>query len=191
MADEIVYIPPQLPEGARAIPDLPWYCIKADGTVFTRRCRRCTNVIGPWRVLSPGKLSKDDYLQVVVYVDNGFHKKIGIHILLLTAFVGPRPTSKWETYVARHLDDNRLNNSLENLAWGTSKDNVYDSMKNGKSKWRFGSRHPCAKVNEEKVVEMRKLHKEGFHHNEIAKMFGISTSTARAICHRISWIHVP
>ena len=32
----------------------------------------------------------------------------------------------------RHLDDDPTNNDLDNLAWGTQKDNMYDCMINGR-----------------------------------------------------------
>lgn len=32
--------------------------------------------------------------------------------------------------IVRHLNDNPLDNRLANLAWGTQKDNVKDSIKN-------------------------------------------------------------
>lgn len=63
------------------------------------------------------KLSKDG---------NQHHRKI--HRLIAEAFI-PNPK---ELPVVRHLDDNPRNNSIENLAWGTQKDNMQDSIKNGK-----------------------------------------------------------
>lgn len=48
--------------------------------------------------------------------------------LILEAFVcaPPFPDAK-----ARHLDDDRRNNHLTNLAWGSQKDNVLDAARNG------------------------------------------------------------
>ena len=48
--------------------------------------------------------------------------------LLLENFVGPRPPGG----LARHLDDDRTNDSLENLAWGTKSSNTYDAVRNGR-----------------------------------------------------------
>ncbi|MBT2485796.1 MULTISPECIES: NUMOD4 motif-containing HNH endonuclease [unclassified Microbacterium] len=50
-----------------------------------------------------------------------------VHSLVLAAFVGPRP----EGMVGRHLDDNRDDNGLANLAYGTQSDNMLDSVRNG------------------------------------------------------------
>jgi hypothetical protein len=48
--------------------------------------------------------------------------------LMLETFVGPPPDKDSK---ARHLDDNRENNTLSNLAWGTQQDNVHDALRNG------------------------------------------------------------
>lgn len=53
----------------------------------------------------------------------------GIHRLLLEAFVGPCP----EGMETRHLDGNRQNNDLSNLAWGTRSENRRDTTKHGKA----------------------------------------------------------
>src|ERR1700733_1333094 len=47
---------------------------------------------------------------------------------ILLAFIGPpRPKQR----CARHLDDNRTHNHLDNLAWGTDLDNQKDKIRNG------------------------------------------------------------
>ena len=50
-----------------------------------------------------------------------------VHVLVLSAFVGPRP----EGQMGRHLDDDVDNNALPNLAWGTNSDNMLDAVRNG------------------------------------------------------------
>lgn len=52
-----------------------------------------------------------------------------IHIMVLEAFVGPRPSKDMQ---ALHWDDDGSNNALVNLRWGTASDNRYDSVRNGK-----------------------------------------------------------
>lgn len=48
--------------------------------------------------------------------------------LILETFIGPPPDKDSK---ARHLDDNRENNTLSNLAWGTQKENIHDALRNG------------------------------------------------------------
>lgn len=55
------------------------------------------------------------------------------HALVMAAFVGPRP----DGMVIRHWDDNKDNNTVGNLLYGTPKDNVHDAIRNG--------RHPAAR----------------------------------------------
>ena len=50
-----------------------------------------------------------------------------IHLLVMLAFVGPRP----EGLETRHFDGNHLNNSLENLRYGTSSENSMDEVRHG------------------------------------------------------------
>ena len=54
------------------------------------------------------------------------------HVWVLEAFVGPRPKGA----VARHLNDNRHDNRLENLMWGSRSENAQDAVINGKRKLR-------------------------------------------------------
>ena len=50
-----------------------------------------------------------------------------VHILVLEAFVGPRP----DGLDGLHWDDDRTNNTVENLRWGTHSENMQDSVRNG------------------------------------------------------------
>lgn len=55
--------------------------------------------------------------------------------LVLRAFVGPPAPDQ---YLCRHLDDNRENNNLFNLDWGTDADNRADAIRNGRSFASYG-----------------------------------------------------
>jgi hypothetical protein len=52
-------------------------------------------------------------------------KKFNVHRLVLEAFVGPRPPGKQ----CRHINGDSLDNRLENLAWGTSKEDRDDRLR--------------------------------------------------------------
>lgn len=71
------------------------------------------------------------YRTVALFVGDGSKRYFRIHRLLLTTFV--RPPEPGE--VGRHLNDDRLDNRLENLAWGTYSDNSRDVVRNGKNYW--------------------------------------------------------
>lgn len=85
--------------------------------------------------------------RTVTLCRNGRCRATRVHHLVLLAFVGPRPTGAH----GLHGDDNRLNNSPDNLRWGTQKENVADAVRN-KRLWmqnrdtcRRG--HPLAEPN--------------------------------------------
>lgn len=52
----------------------------------------------------------------------------GVHALVLESFRGPRPLGHY----ACHKDDDRLNNIVDNLYWGSPKDNARDARCNGR-----------------------------------------------------------
>lgn len=76
------------------------------------------------RMLTPS-LDRKGYQRVTLTGSRRW--KAGIHQLVLLAFVGPRA----EGHEARHLDDDKDNNRLTNLAYGTSSENRRDAVRNG------------------------------------------------------------
>jgi hypothetical protein len=74
--------------------------------------------------------------------------------LILRAFVGPPPSLSES--ISRHLDDDRTNNRLGNLAWGTQKDNVRDAVNNG----LFSGRTQSSESN-----ELRRIASTGRRHS--------------------------
>jgi hypothetical protein len=81
-----------------------------------------------------GRLWKERFVRSVysgVYVTrdyDGIRVWQAIARLMLLAFMGPPPVGK---YLSRHLDDNRENNTLSNIAWGDHQDNKDDALRNG------------------------------------------------------------
>jgi hypothetical protein len=66
------------------------------------------------------------YPQVTLSRD-GKLKQYSVHVLMLEAFVGPRPPGMW----GLHRDDSYINNVLPNLYWGTPSQNNRDCVRNG------------------------------------------------------------
>lgn len=77
------------------------------------------------RVLT--RSEKNKYYFVTLWKNNRY-KNLYLHRLLLICFVGPPPTNK--SYGC-HKDDNRKNNKINNLYWGTAKTNSEDAIHNG------------------------------------------------------------
>ncbi len=82
---------------------------------------------GSWRkggLLKPARGTK-----ISLADKRGKIKQCYLSRLVLEAFKGLAPSDK---PIARHLDDNRFNNNLDNLEWGTTKDNTDDAFRNGR-----------------------------------------------------------
>ena len=108
------------------------------------------------------------------------HKKEYVHILVLEAFVGPRPSKEFD---ADHKDHNRTNCTLTNLRWRSSTANRRDHNA------LFGEAHPCAKLDEDSVKYIRRSDKT---YRELAEMFGCSSEMSIWNAkHGKTWAHVP
>lgn len=70
---------------------------------------------------------KDGYLVCGLVADR-HHVTGWVHRLVLLAFVGPRPHGM----VVRHLDGDKANNALSNLAYGTYSENEFDKVAQGR-----------------------------------------------------------
>lgn len=58
---------------------------------------------------------------------NGVRKMARVHVLVLEAFVGPRP----DGLEGRHKNGDHTDNRLENLEWGTHSENMLDAVDHG------------------------------------------------------------
>lgn len=172
-------------------PSYPGYSVTDDGEVFTHRKRFGLGKGngGGVRIdmnysmrLNP-YLGHGGYIYVSVSTGKG-QRSIPVHVMLLDAFVGPRP----EQMEIRHLDGNPKNNNLKNLAYGTVEQNANDRILHGTQP--RGSSHPRAKLDDASVITMRKMHNEGSSIAAIAREFKIGESTARDIITRRKWQHV-
>lgn len=97
--------------------------------------------------------------------------KFPVHQLILFAYVGERPADK----ECRHLNGNALDNRLDNLCWGTKKENSADTIRHGTAAClRHGERAIAAKLSNKQVEQIRSLHSQGYKQIDIAKRFSIS-----------------
>lgn len=104
-----------------------------------------------------------------------------IHRLVLETFIGPCPPGM----ECRHLDGNPQNNRLNNLKWGTPKENQADRILHGTD--HRGSRCPTAKLTDVDIPKIRKLIKDGVSCAKIGKLFGVSGQAISKIKNNISW----
>lgn len=112
------------------------------------------------------------YLCVMV---NG--KKWDIHRLVATVYL-ENPESK---PCVLHYDDNSLNNHINNLRWGSYKENTMDARRNGLLRPR-GKRNLR---NKEKYAIYEQA-KKGYKYKDIAKNFGVGESRVSQIIKELS-----
>jgi hypothetical protein len=147
--------------------EFPDYMVGDDGTVIS--------LIREPRVLRPGLRGR--YRGFVLRDRAGRQRAVYLHRLVAESFHGPCPPGE----ECRHLNGDRFDNDMRNLAWGTRQENVDDVARHGNS--LTGERNPMARLTGEAVREMRRLRAAtGASYAEIARRFGVSTMTAyRAI----------
>ncbi len=123
---------------------------------------------------------------VVNLSDDGEQTTYRVHVLVLSAFRGPRP----EGHETRHLDGNRVNARLSNLKWGTHAENEADKVKHGRAgraKPSRGEDHYNAKLTWEKVKAIRQAHANGASIKGLAKAHGVRRNTMRSVIRNQTW----
>jgi hypothetical protein len=117
------------------------------------------------------------YLKVVL-TQNSIRKNYRVHRLVLEAFVGPRP----DGMMCRHLDGNRQNNHLGNLAWGTNAENQADRIAHGTS--NRGANAPANVLTDSQVLQ---IFKDPRSTRAIALDYSVNAETVRRIKAGKTW----
>jgi hypothetical protein len=128
---------------------------------------------------------KSGYLAVNLS-KNGIDKKLKVHRLILMAFVGQCPTG----YECLHLDDNRKNNNIKNLRWGTSSENNKMRYNHGRVKYK-GKDGPNAKLTQAQVDQIRFMKgkvKWGYW-AKLARAIDVGKTAISDIVNNKSWIN--
>ncbi len=151
------------------------YCVGDDGSVWSRRRKS-------WQLMRP--FGNGNGYQQAKLCNGQMTKKVYIHKIVLTAFVGPRP----HNMQACHCDGDKSNNVLSNLRWDTSFANQADRVRHGTS--HEGAKNHRAKLTEDQVRSIRQLKTEGLIDRVISARFGISREAVTVIVNRKRWKHV-
>ena len=151
------------------------YRVGDDGSVWTNKTGKV------WCRLR--KIMSQGYATVGIY-KNGKPAMRKIHQLVLEAFVGFRE----EGQQCRHLNGVRNDNRLENLVWGTPKENTGDSIRHGTK--NFPGKHEQhwnVKLTKEEVLEIRIRLDEGESLQSLAREYGVRKGTILFIKNRQTW----
>lgn len=137
---------------------------------------RLISVAYPGSLLAPG-LASNGYLTVSL---NGISRCV--HILVLTAFVGPAPAGN----ECCHNDGVRTNNNAVNLRWGTRTSNTRDRMIHGTQ--LRGEKYATAKLTDATAKRIKEL-RGALPQSELARMFNVSPSAVQAVHDGRTWKH--
>ena len=158
----------------RDVPGFPGYRVGSDGTVWSQwvqsRWRQRRNT---WRRL---KTPPDNhgYPQVGLRSDAG-KRHFKVHVLLCWVFYGPRP----DGLVTRHLNDDRADNRVSNLSYGTYLENAADTIAHGRT--NRGERCHASKLTAAQVLEIRHRAAGGELLKQMAGEYGVSYATMSEI----------
>ena len=164
----------------KKIPKFPNYTITKNGEIYSIKTYKVHK-------LRPG-INSCGYLTVVL-CSKGERYTRGVHRLVLETFVGPRPLHG----IARHLNGNKRDNRIENLCWGTRKENAQDSIRHGTFRIPNvrGSKVGSAKLTERDVRMIIYMYRTGlFLQREIAKIYKLTQAGISRIILKKNWKHI-
>lgn len=161
----------------RPVADHPGYDISDQGRIRSYRDQQGHTRAVP-RLMTPKIVKGYRHIKL----GRSFQTKI--HLLVLSAFAGPRPPGAQ----GRHLNSDPLDNRASNLAWGSSIKNYDDRHDHGTD--NTGSRNGRAVLDEIKVKMIKQELAAGQPQKEIAVRFGVSRQTISHIRTGLTWAHV-
>lgn len=126
------------------------------------------------------------YHRYAIHPSRGERVDVFAHRLVLLAFEGPPP---FEGAQVRHLNGDKLDNRLDNLRWGSSKEQAEDKIR--LSEMPSGEVHHKSKLSESEVVEARKLYSNGESTSVLAEKYGVVRSTIASAIDGRTWGHLP
>lgn len=133
--------------------------------------------------LKSQRLDKDGYRIVNLYRD-GQHFTGKVHILVCSAFHGPRP----DGHEAAHGNGVCTDNRKENLRWARQADNIEDRDRHGTT--ARGERIVQSKLSGEAIADIRRRRTGGERVAAIAADCGVSIGTIYHVLQGRTWRHV-
>lgn len=169
-------------ESLTSIPGYVGYYASEDGIVYRTDKKGKLHEVAPY----PDKYG---YLRVRMQEPKepwcGKLRKIFLHHAIAWAFLPPKPTPKHEV---RHLDGNKNNCSASNLKWGTHAENEADKVIHGTK--LSGSKISTAKLDETKVLDIKKRLAKGESPDTLGEEYGVGSNAIRSILAGKYWGHV-
>ena len=134
-----------------------------------------------------GSNTKQGYFKLsYLNPETGRIQHIQLHRLIYLVWGGPLT----EGQIVNHRDGDKKNNDISNLEPSTNSENNEHAFRLGLRNPKLGSTNPQAKLSEQLVTLIRKLHKAGRSMRSLAKEHGVAITTIRPLLKRETWKHV-
>lgn len=130
-----------------------------------------------------GSPDTSGYLQI-----DGRARGLGVisaHRLIWEAANGPIPDGK----EINHINGVKTDNRIANLELATRSENILHAYRTG-LKTNRGEKHPCHRLTEAKVHEIRRRHAACEPVRRLAAEFAVTVQTIHHITNRKTWTHI-
>ena len=163
------------------VPSCPGYLVDDQGKVFSLRpSTRFAKPPAEPRLMKQFFSRKNGYLSVTLQINGTKHRR-PVHHLVLEAFVGPKP----ENHFGLHREGGKMDNSPDNLYWGTNAQNIRDRV--------LYHETPMGEDVQQAILkerEVRDIRASTVSHRKTAVAFGVHVSTIKDIRSRRTWKHL-
>jgi hypothetical protein len=136
----------------------------------------------------PGLLSLDSLSNgypLVTLTAGGKCRTWTVHVLVASAFLGPRP----EGMHVNHKDGIKTNNCASNLEYVTPLENIEHAFRTGLRHTR-GEKNSQAKLTASQVIEVHRMLRLGLTQREIGAHFGVCGTSVSNIKRGKKWSHL-
>jgi hypothetical protein len=163
---------------------VPWYPadklrVGSNGTVQKWQSRSRS-----WHTLKP---FWNRALRVEFRID-GRRRRAYVSTLVCRAFHGPRPLGNAPFH---YPDTDRRNCTADNLRWAPKGTQILQNTNGAMPRIYRGSLNKASVLDDETVLEMRELRRQGCSYGAIAAAFDIAHRTAYRAVIGETWAHVP
>jgi hypothetical protein len=177
--DDTTSVPFSCPDHERwlSVPGWPGYEVSDFGRVRSFRGRCGGTMSASPHPMNP-RPGSDGRIVVRLRNGPGRQRVVGPHVLVLEAFVGPRP----EGMEGCHDDGDARNNRLDNVRWDTRSENIRDMLRHGTS--------PRTVLTSAAIPLIWARLVANEHPRSIAEDYGVSAATIYPIRTGRTWSHV-